>query len=677
MTLHEEAHTWLLGKLRAYGNDISSDHGLALGGLVWLADEILHGRLTGRYRFGLPCGMGKTTGIRAVIRTLHQLGTKQRVTVAASQVEQLCQLKKELIQDGVPETSIGLIHSYVHDEAKAQYEDGYASLPSIGPDRQFLLVTHARCHERGPSGIDPLRHGPGLPGWMADRGEGLIFWDESLVVGEALTLPLMDAHGTSITVEAAGFCTMRGLSPDHELAAQWFEAAVPALEKAAAEVTQEEKTVTMPPITEETAGAILRLKALVFGRFPRLKSLVQQAIDGVSFRVWKDDGFYTFVSYTKRIPDVLKNVIVLDASDPIRTLVHLDLRMQRAEDVVPMLSKFKTPAGMSAIKRYDHVTFRVAYDRGSGRKTMRREFFENDKATPAPVEKLVKLIKRNPEKRFLVFIHKGQSREENYLGRIMRGLEQAGIDAAEGWNPDDEVNHLRRVSIETWGRETASNEYRKCDAVVLLSSYNRRADVVAGDALGQLRDINARLRGEIENLKRGELLHSIYQAANRLRMREVDCVDGVTQAKRCDVYIVHSDGDLQEQLGQVLPGARLVNLARVGRAAQHEGRREDDSGEAREAEELARRVAAKTEDHAGDRRHPTHLAKRPRACVEDQRTMEEGSPEPSKDVQRGSGLIAFPVAARLSHRSGRGAINHVMHVNDHGHSVFDVATFTL
>jgi hypothetical protein len=45
LNFHEDDHAYLLDKLRADGNDISSDHGLALGGLVLLADEMLQGRL--------------------------------------------------------------------------------------------------------------------------------------------------------------------------------------------------------------------------------------------------------------------------------------------------------------------------------------------------------------------------------------------------------------------------------------------------------------------------------------------------------------------------------------------------------------------------------------------------------------------------------------------------------
>lgn len=38
-------------------------------------------------------------------------------------------------------------------------------------------------------------------------------------------------------------------------------------------------------------------------------------------------------------------------------------------------------------------------------------------------------------------------------------------------------------------------------------------------------------------------------------MREVEVIDGATQAKACSLYVMHRDADLRAKLDKVLPGA--------------------------------------------------------------------------------------------------------------------------
>jgi hypothetical protein len=55
---------------------------------------------------------------------IHQLKKANlSVAISASQVEALCQLKRDLIDNGVPEQEIGLVHSYKFDPAKIGEDD--------------------------------------------------------------------------------------------------------------------------------------------------------------------------------------------------------------------------------------------------------------------------------------------------------------------------------------------------------------------------------------------------------------------------------------------------------------------------------------------------------------------------------------------------------------------------
>src|SRR5690606_29352715 len=61
----QAATAYGIGVLEAHGNTLSADHADALRGIAELAGKILAGELAGRFRVGLPCGMGKSTMVRA------------------------------------------------------------------------------------------------------------------------------------------------------------------------------------------------------------------------------------------------------------------------------------------------------------------------------------------------------------------------------------------------------------------------------------------------------------------------------------------------------------------------------------------------------------------------------------------------------------------------------------
>ena len=131
-----------------------------------------HGAITGRRAFSLGTGCGKTSAIIAWITALHRQGlTDVAVSISASKVEALCDLKQALLDHGVPESLIGLKHSFTADEA---------SLPSTGSeDRRYQLVTHAR-----------VRGGNDDHLFVEHRGKprALMIYDESLFRSEALTV---------------------------------------------------------------------------------------------------------------------------------------------------------------------------------------------------------------------------------------------------------------------------------------------------------------------------------------------------------------------------------------------------------------------------------------------------------------------------------------------------------
>lgn len=218
-TFVPEAVRYLIETLEHHGNQLSADHRTAVSAIPELAELILRGHLQGRFRVGLPCGMGKTTAVRSILRAVYHLGLPWRIAVACSKVEELCNLKRTLMaEEGIPEGFIGLRHSYVHDPKRAeQGADGYASLPSEGHDRPLLLVTHANVQSDAGTFKD----------WMQDRD--LVLFDESLIVGRAHTLNLMSEDAPCIVGEWGDLRARADCYPELKECAEWFGGVVARL----------------------------------------------------------------------------------------------------------------------------------------------------------------------------------------------------------------------------------------------------------------------------------------------------------------------------------------------------------------------------------------------------------------------------------------------------------------
>ena len=94
----------LSSNLKNYGNKLSAEHARALYeiliGFTQMAQRVTHGRIA----YPLFAGGGKTQSIVAWLWAIHELGLNHvSVAVCASKVESLCDLKRDLIANGLPE----------------------------------------------------------------------------------------------------------------------------------------------------------------------------------------------------------------------------------------------------------------------------------------------------------------------------------------------------------------------------------------------------------------------------------------------------------------------------------------------------------------------------------------------------------------------------------------------
>lgn len=535
--LTRAAFTRLLAFLESHGNRLDEKHRTALYALCGALTRMAQGKLTGRWAFGMPTGMGKTSAIVHWCATLHALGIDHvSVAVAASKVEALCDLKRALIAQGVSAEKIGLIHSYRFDPSKAKpgqpLPEGFASEPSEGEGRQFLLVTHARVR-----GCDLARINT-----YQGRPRSLLIYDESLLVSDAFGLPVRNLRA------AIGF--LRGMhddSPAHAPLIKFLSDCRMVIE---GELQRQRETGSGEGITHLpalTADQLTEYKALL-GRHPAvdaaqlLLDIAQQDLRVIT------TGQGGLVSYEIAVPRELSNVLVLDASYPVRKLVHLDSSIKDAERHLPEITRLPVP--LSQLKRFDHVTIRQMFS-GGGRDTMRQDFEkpEDQRRVSKDVVTVVKNVPANEA--VLIFTYRTRATERvSYRDILLRDLERAGIDTGAVVT----VNGVQRprINVLTWGQETSLNNYAHCPNVILAGVLQRSPVDLAASYVGQVDNLSAQLsHATIKQLQTSESVHLIYQALSRGTCRVID--NG--QAQPMKAWLIHRDPAVRGELQRVMPGA--------------------------------------------------------------------------------------------------------------------------
>ncbi len=523
-----------------YRNRLSDDHRTALMALVGSMSEMAQGKLQGRYAFGIPTGMGKTTAIVAWIACLHEsgaLGQPTSVAVSAMKVEALCSLKQALIAQGVPEGQIALVHSKGYREdcapavrdgtAEQKVLDAFASEPSDGgKDRPIVLVTHERVRS---CDMDTFMCHHGRP-------RDLLIYDESLMRSDATGIDMRDLRAAVRYLE-----DRYGDQDAHKAAIAFAKNAYAVLE---AKLQTGGGTLTLPAITdthptttpEKIAGAVQWVRS---GRKGMVTEHAAQLLElsGCPVRVL-NVGQGGLVSYVVSVPEEIDNILVLDASYPIRRLVKLDPTIRDAETHVDACRNLDTP--MSRIKRFDRVTIRQAFA-GGGRETMEDNFRKEDKSVLREVVGVVRdQISSNEDVLIFTYKHRHRSGGIDFRKAIMEGLERAGVN-------------LDRIHVATWGQETNLNRWSHCGNVVLAGVLQLPPMAVGATGIGQSDNLDRDVGGDdLRDWHRSEVCHAIYQALSRGSCRVAE--DGY--ALPMNAWIIHRDDAIRAELERVMPGAK-------------------------------------------------------------------------------------------------------------------------
>ncbi|WP_428661388.1 hypothetical protein [Reyranella sp.] len=514
--------------LQDNGNVLSEEHQTALYALCGLFTKSAQHKLTGRWAFGLPTGMGKTSAIVAWCATLVAQGHDHiSVAVSASKVEALCDLKRALIRQGVPEERIGLLYA----------DGGRYSMPRTldNEDRQIMLVSHAR-----------VRMGTGLERFNRYRGKprDLLVYDESLITSDAKGISALELKGAA--------ALMAVLIAEHDGAKDmlaYVSGAVSAIDAALAraKTTDRAQVIQLPQPAE---GTVEQYRALVPKRasMAPIETLLDLAHEDLRVVSTSEGGA---VWYDLAVPRELHNVLVLDASYSIRELCLADASIRDAEKHLDAVKRIGVP--LSHLKDYSAVELRQLFVSG-GRHSMERDY-SRDPWDRKITKEIVEVVKAIPEdEAVLVFVFKPRASGPDFGRLTLSALAQAGIDVRAQVTALEHGKEVPRdrINVVTWGMETSLNCYAHCRNVILAGVLHRSTLDLAGLYLGQRDNLTADLDSNlIHRLVRSEVCHCIYQALSRGSCRVIN--NGKAEAMRG--WIIHKDLEIQRTLSSVMPGA--------------------------------------------------------------------------------------------------------------------------
>lgn len=518
----------LIADLEGHGNVLSEWHRAALLELVSTFTSYATDSSRGRVAFPLPTGMGKTSAVVAFLAALHHLGYRVPVSVAASKVEALCAMKRELLDHGVPEHLVGLKHSIAD-----------ASEPSTGSEsRLFQLVTHARV--RSGRDFD-------LFGTLDGTPRALMVYDETFMRADAFAFRARAFYSAVavLAVEAEGSRDplLREVVAYLNDASTRIKAALASLQ----EHGDPQSSGAAVGLGELEPGTIDAMKELI-GRFGRvlkgfegeLRDLLTLSQD--TLRVVGSEQGDGVVTAREVVPLSLRNVVILDASSPIRELARLD-------PTVKVIESFE----QQQLKSFEHVEVRQLLSPG-GRSAMRYSLTADRKEASAVALEVARVVRDgwDTERAFLVFTFARRG-ELDMTELLKRDLRRAGIDV-DARLPGDAKNPqgLPRINWLTWGSETSLNGLEHCTSVLMAGVLHRSHLDLSAAVRGQTGNpaeptSNARIRELVES----EIASCIYQGASRGSSRRI--TGGKAHAMR--LWFIHRDPGIRKLLDRVMPGA--------------------------------------------------------------------------------------------------------------------------
>lgn len=516
-----------LGLLQKHNNKPNQLHSKALQKIIeGMASQLEEN--TARRAYPLACGLGKTTCVRGLIFAIHNLGLNYSVVISAGQVEALCNLKKDLIDDGIPEELIGLLHSK-HYNPEKEPDESHASLPSNTEDqienRPFVLVTHNKIKH----------HNTWIESYYGykDKRRNLVIWDESLLSGNAISLSVLNIKNS---IDSA----INGYEYKFETN-ELFSALVNFLNQIKlifeSKKGMDDIAIKLPDLPSEIFNINQQIDLLVTNNDTRdLKSLFECLnYDGELRYIKEDSG--AIIHFRQLVPDELDNIVILDASHCLRALTQFDPTIESVTLDCP--------------KSYENLTIKY-FKSGAGRNTIENEFFhkENSKLVAEVAEIIFFILAQKPKEPLLIWGYKkkgNKSIEEVIKKKLREMIPDIDFDVTDR-------NGNKIINFQTFGNELGLNGYTHCKHSIFIGLLYLKRSYVAGMIKGQSgnmdKDVNENNLLSDAVLK--EQAHLFYQAVSRGSSRITE--DG--QCKEHTAYFFHSNpSNIKRAVNDVFPQA--------------------------------------------------------------------------------------------------------------------------
>lgn len=575
--LIDGVHSRLLRMLGDYGCYVSPKHASALRKVIQTYVEISQGFRRGRVAFPLPCGTGKTTSIIALCLEAHErgfflgrrddrlfnLGGTFSIGVSAEKIEALCKIKRELVEGGVPEELIGLRHSYSWDadmaeafiKNKVPLTPNYASEPATkdNEDRPILLTAHAMI-KNSRDGLDSFYRYHG-------RIRDLTCWDESLIKARGKAISRFNWEKELGTIKAMVNSGSPHLAPINR--AVELVLALDDKAQKQREIDGELQRLNLAQILSTVDKVIEEAPTEEVAEMAITKAMLKLSDeDLVVADVYGRRNTRAFIQWELVVPKALKNVVILDASSPIRKLCAADETITDMSRMIGDLLSFKK------------VTINQMYF-NSGRYTMDRIARQKEKQYAGLLDDLVEVFKEiSEDEGIIVFCFKprpyaGEVREVDFWEALKTRMaqEQARFDKdSDVWKRLDAEAQIGnapsrpRFAVLHHGAETSSNEHRYAKHVVFIGVLNRDDVELTATMVAQMEGGAALTKDMMDAVKLGEACYRVHQGANRANCRVPQGIDkdtGLALAGETSIWVIHPDRRMGQFLQKVMQGAQF------------------------------------------------------------------------------------------------------------------------
>lgn len=546
----------------------------ALHALMDNMSRLVFHKATGRYAWPLPVGCGKTTSACHFVAQVVKDRVPVSVAIACSQVSALNEINKFLVEQlHVSQKTIGTLVSYDKaTDVRGRYvRDGTAS--------QILLMTHARIH-MGEKALSRY--------WTYQgRERDLLIYDESLISSKSV---IVDAKEVLDSFSILKGRIQRG---ELELSRQFYshlDMLIGEFHSVRNRVEEQIQTFVRDKpgsqISSELRYQNFFLRPLdPEGQYAADIDTIQaetkwsqplQAffdLCGTTVRLVCDNLGTAVLSFNITVPEHITNMVILDASSPIRLLGKLDkVKITQAEDL-PLI-KASGITNLANLFDYSNVSLHVC-KAGAGYSTLLAD------TKNLRIKDAVDLLSAergmiDPQDSVLFYVFKRRTGTDHPAHRPKRRIGQRGPLFEKDIKLELETELKRNgydlttglVCIETFGKETSSNNYAHCSHVIFVGTPWQNPNDLVAMALGQERDINRHLEDELlKDLNLTEVAYRYHQGAGRGSMRR-NGPDGKPQ--KMSIYCFLTDKQKEEivpHLLQVLPGMQVAK-ARVAKRHQ-------------------------------------------------------------------------------------------------------------